>query len=150
MNYATGRHMTSGFFSGAYEADEIAEMVKNVYAGRVVFHDGDTELAPGLSLHLVGGHTMGLQVVRLWTRAGWLVLASDASHYADNMNRGIPFPIVHDVGAMVQGWERMRQLADDPRLIIPGHDPLVMRQYPAAGPSLEGIAVRLDASPGKF
>jgi len=150
MMYATGRHMANRFFAGAYEADEVAEMVRNVYAGRVVFHDGDTELAPGLSLHLVGGHTMGLQVVRLWTRAGWLVLASDASHYADNMNKGLPFPIVHDVGEMIDGWRRMRELVDDERHIIPGHDPIVMEQYPAPDPSLEGIVVRLDTLPENY
>lgn len=147
MMYATGRHMTARFFAGAYEADEVAEMVRHVYAGRVIFHDGDVDLAPGLSLHLVGGHTMGLQIARLWTRVGWLVLASDASHYADNMNRGVPFPIVHDVGDMIEGWARLRELVDDERHIVPGHDPIVMQQYRAPDPSLEGIAVRLDTLP---
>jgi hypothetical protein len=46
-----------------------------------VFHDGDEEIQPGLSVHLIGGHTMGIQSVRVMTRNGWLVLASDASHY---------------------------------------------------------------------
>src|SRR5271170_1098741 len=64
MNYATGRHMGQPVFSRAY-------------AGRVRFHDGDAELAPGVSLHLIGGHTMGLQVVRVATRRGWVVVASD-------------------------------------------------------------------------
>ena len=125
----------------------MAAMVHNVFAGRVEFHDGDAALAPGLSVHHVGGHTKGLQVVRLWTRVGWLVLASDASHYAANMNEGRPFPIVADVTEMVDGWQRLRTLVDDPRHIIPGHDPLVMQKYAAASPELEGIAVRLDAEP---
>jgi hypothetical protein len=30
---------------------------------------------------------------------------------------------------------------------IPGHDPLVLERYPAAGRGLDGIAVRLDADP---
>ena len=147
MMYATGRYMATPYFSHAYEAGEVAEMVCNVYAGRVVFYDGDAELAPGISLHLVGGHTMGLQTVRLWTRVGWLVLASDASHYADNMNKGIPFPIVHDIGEMIDGWKTMHELVDDPQHIIPGHDPAVMRQYRAPDPSMEGIIVRLDDVP---
>ena len=41
-----------------------------VHAGRVVFHDGDEEVAPGLSVHLLGGHTDGLQVVRVETGNG--------------------------------------------------------------------------------
>ncbi len=147
LAYATGRYMALPFFSGTYEVDEVTAMVRNVYAGRVEFHDGDATLAPGISVHHVGGHTKGLQVVRLWTRVGWLVLASDASHYLANMNEGRPFPIVADVTEMVDGWKRLRELADDPRYIIPGHDPAVMAQFSAPSPELEGIAVRLDAEP---
>lgn len=144
MAYATGRYMSNSFFSHAFEVDEVVAMVRNVYGGRVEFYNGDFELAPGFSLHHVGGHTMGLQVVRIWTQTGWLVLASDASHYAANMNENRPFPIVVDVGQMVDGWKKMRTLVDDPGRIIPGHDPEVMKIYKAPSPELEGIAVRLD------
>lgn len=147
LAYATGRHMGTQFFSAAYEVDEVTAMVRNVYAGRVRFHAGDAELSSGLSVHLIGGHTQGLQVVRLWTRIGWLVLASDASHYAANRERASPFPVVADVTAMVDGWRRLEELASAPRFIVPGHDPLVMRQYRAPLPALEGVAVRLDAEP---
>lgn len=143
MAYATGRYMANPFFAHAFEVDEVVAMVRNVYGGRVSFYDGDVELAPNISLHHVGGHTKGLQVVRLWTEKGWLVLASDASHYAANMNEGRPFPIVVDVAQMIDGWEKMKNLADDPSLIIPGHDPDVMRLFPAASSDLEGVAVRL-------
>ena len=40
--------------------------------------------------------------MRVWTRRGWLVLASDASHFYANMEHGRPFPIVHDVAAMLE------------------------------------------------
>jgi hypothetical protein len=30
---------------------------------------------------------------------------------------------------------------------VPGHDPLVLKQYPAPKQALEGIAVRLDVDP---
>jgi len=144
MAYATGRYMANPFFAHAFELDEVVAMVRNVYGGRVSFYDGDVELAPNISLHHVGGHTKGLQVVRLWTQRGWLVLASDASHYAANMNEGRPFPIVVDVGQMIDGWQKMQRLVDDPARIIPGHDPKVMEMFPAPDPALEGNAVRLD------
>ena len=41
----------------------------------------------------------------------------------------------------------MLKLAPDESHIIPGHDPLVMKLYPAPSPQLEGIAVRLDVPP---
>jgi len=144
MRYATGRHMAQPVFGGAYEVEDVVGMVRRAYAGRVRFHDGDAELAPGISLHLVGGHTMGLQVVRVATRRGWVVLASDASHYYANMEQVRPFPIVYSVADMVAGYDRLRALADSPAHIIPGHDPLVLARYPAAGRGLEGVAARLD------
>ena len=71
MHYATGRYMCHDCFRGAFEVEDVVGMVREAYAGRVRFHDGDVELFPGISLHLIGGHTMGLQVVRVATRRGW-------------------------------------------------------------------------------
>jgi glyoxylase-like metal-dependent hydrolase (beta-lactamase superfamily II) len=144
MAFATGRHMTRPVLNHPFTADHVAELVRAVHAGRVVFHDADEELAPGLSVHHIGGHTDGLQVVRVETAQGALVLASDASHYYENMETGRPFPIVFDVGAMIQGYDTMRRLASTPEAIVPGHDPLVLERYPPAGDGLDGIAVRLD------
>jgi glyoxylase-like metal-dependent hydrolase (beta-lactamase superfamily II) len=144
MRYATGRHMGQPVFRGAYEVEDVVGMVRSVYAGRVRFHDGDGEIAPGVSVHLIGGHTMGLQVVRVATRRGWLVLASDASHFYANMEQVRPFPIVYNVADMVEGYARLRSLGASPDHIIPGHDPQVMARYPAPNKGLEGIAVRLD------
>jgi hypothetical protein len=38
-------------------------------------------------------------------------------------------------------------LAPDEDHIVPGHDPLVMKLYPAPSAELQGIAVRLDVAP---
>ena len=88
--------------------------------------------------------------VRIWTRVGWIVLASDASHYYANMTERRPFPIVADVTQMADGWRKLGALADAPQYVIPGHDPLVMQRYEASEPLLQGIAVRLDAEPMGF
>jgi len=144
MRYATGRHMGEAQHAGAYDVEDVVGMVRRAYAGRVRFHDGDAELHPGISVHLIGGHTMGLQVVRVATRRGWVVLASDASHFYANMEQVRPFPIVYSVADMVEGYARLRALADSPAHIIPGHDPLVLERYPAPSGALRGIVVRLD------
>ena len=144
MHYATGRHMGQPVFSGAFDVEDVVGMVRNSYAGRVRFHDGDAQIAPGVSVHLIGGHTMGLQVVRVATRRGWVVLASDASHFYANMEQQRPFPIVYNLADMVEGYARLRALADSPAHIIPGHDPQVLARYPAPDKALQGIAARLD------
>ena len=141
--FATGRHMTTRALNHAFTPQHIADFVLAVHAGRVVFHDGDAELAPGLTVHRVGGHTDGLQIVRVRTEGGWLVLASDASHYYENMEAVRPFPIVFDVGDMLNGYRRMADLASGPEMIVPGHDPAVLDRYPAASDDLAGIACRL-------
>jgi glyoxylase-like metal-dependent hydrolase (beta-lactamase superfamily II) len=131
-------------FRGAYEVEDVVGMVRRVYAGRVRFHDGDGEVAPGVSVHLIGGHTMGMQAVRVATRRGCLVLASDAAHFYANMEQVRPFPIVFSVADMVEGYRRLRELADSSGHIIPGHDPLVLERYPAPSEGLRGIVARLD------
>jgi glyoxylase-like metal-dependent hydrolase (beta-lactamase superfamily II) len=144
LRYATGRHMCHDVFSGAFDVEDVVGMVRNVYRGRVRFHNGDAALFPGISLHHIGGHTMGLQVVRVATRRGWVLLASDATHFYANMEQVRPFPIVYSVADMVAGYARMGALADSPDHVIPGHDPQVMERYAAPRKDLEGIAVRLD------
>jgi glyoxylase-like metal-dependent hydrolase (beta-lactamase superfamily II) len=147
MAFATGRHMAHPFFAHAYELDCVLSMVRLVYGAQVQFHDGDAEILPGISVHHIGGHTLGLQVVRIWTRLGWLVLASDAAHYLANMNSARPFPIVADLTQMIDGWDRLKALASRPDYIVPGHDPLVMQRYREPEPGLRGVVVRLDAEP---
>ena len=147
MAFATGRNMASPVMNAAYEVEDITAMVREVYRGRVRFHNGDASVAPGLTLHHVGGHTDGLQIVRAWTRLGWMVLASDATHYYANLEEQRLFPIVYNVGAMVEGWRLCRTLADQPQYVIPGHDPAVLKRYPAAAAGLEDWVVRLDCEP---
>lgn len=147
MAYATGRHMGCGTFGRAYEPDHVVGMLRMVYGDRVVFHQGDAGIAPGISVHHLGGHTAGLQVVRVHTARGWVVLASDASHYYEHFQTNRCFPLVFQVGDVLQGYARLRALADSDGHIIPGHDPAVMQRYPAPSASLAGIAVRLDAPP---
>jgi len=147
MEYATGRHMCHAHLRHAYAVDHMVDFIRHLYNGRVVFHDKDCELAPGVSLHHIGGHTKGLQSVRVFTERGWVVLASDASHFYENMETASPFPIVHDLGDMLDGYVKLRSLADSDQHIIPGHDPLVMKRYPAPNKECEGIIVRLDVPP---
>jgi glyoxylase-like metal-dependent hydrolase (beta-lactamase superfamily II) len=147
MAYATGRYMCHPRLRMPFDVENVTGMVRELYRGRVAFHDGDEEIASGLSLHLVGGHSHGLQFVRVHTARGWVVVASDAAHFYANMASGNPFPIVLHVGEMLEGHGKCRRLAASAQHIVPGHDPLVMQRYPAPSPELEGTAVRLDVAP---
>ncbi|MDB5592231.1 N-acyl homoserine lactonase family protein [Enterovirga sp.] len=147
MAYATGRCMCHPALRAPFEAEDVLAMVRKVFEGRVTFHDGDRDLAPGISLHRVGGHSKGLQVVRVWTRRGWTVIASDASHFYANMEEGRPFHLLHSLEDTLEGYRKLYGLASERSAVIPGHDPLVLQRYPASAPGLDGIAHRLDADP---
>jgi glyoxylase-like metal-dependent hydrolase (beta-lactamase superfamily II) len=147
LAYATGPYMRHPHLAHAFEVEDVVGMVRMNYARRVVFYNGAGEPAPGISLHLTGGHSAGLQYVRVHTRRGWVVLASDTTHYYENMESGRPFTTTFHIGDMLDGFERIAAHAPDPDHIIPGHDPLVMAKYPPPRPDLDGIVARLDVPP---
>jgi glyoxylase-like metal-dependent hydrolase (beta-lactamase superfamily II) len=147
MGFATGRHMCNAHMRVPFEADDVVAMVRKVFAGRVEFHDGDAEVAPGISVHKIGGHSKGLQCVRVKTRRGFVVLASDASHLYAHMEEGRVYPVTYDVAEVLEGYRTVRRLAESVDHVIPGHDPMVTERYPAAGAGLDTWVVRLDAEP---
>lgn len=146
MAFCTGRCMCQQVLQAPFELGDVTGMVRRVFEGRACFHDGVSELAPGVTLHHVGGHSSGLQVMRVKTRRGYVVLASDATHFYANFLEGRPFPIVVSVPDTLEGYKTIQALATSVDHVIPGHDPLVMSRYPAE-PGLEGIVARLDADP---
>lgn len=147
MHHACGPHMGEPFNSHAYECEDIVDMVRLNFAGRVEFHDGVVDLVRGVQLVPTGGHTPGMQFVRVHTQRGWIVLASDTTHFYDNFESGRPFPGVYCVPDAVASFRKLRAAAPSPAHIVPGHDPLVMKRYPAPRPELEGIVVQLDVEP---
>ncbi|MDP4502511.1 N-acyl homoserine lactonase family protein [Nonomuraea turcica] len=108
--------------------------------GRVQVVDGDAFVVPGLSVHLVGGHTAGMQVVRVATARGPVVLASDASHFYENIENDRPFPILHSMTGMYGAFDRIKELAGGPELVVAGHDPLVLERFPLLGSDVAVIA----------
>ncbi|MBB5696262.1 N-acyl homoserine lactonase family protein [Muricoccus pecuniae] len=147
VHYACGRYVRHKQISHSFEVEDVVGIVRMNYAGRVVFHDGVVEPWPGIRLHPTGGHSAGLQFVSVETARGRVVLASDVTHFYENMESGRPFTTAFHIGEMLEGFDRLRAVADSPAHIIPGHDPLVMRRYPPPRPELEGIVARLDVAP---
>jgi len=146
MAFCTGSAMCHAHMRAPYDARDVQAMVGKLFAGRVVYHDGSAELAPGITLHRIGGHTRGLQVVRVHTQRGWVVLASDAAHFYANWLERRPFPIVEDVAVYLDAFATIEALASSPQHVIPGHDPKVLARYPAAGVGLSN-EVRVDVDP---
>ncbi|MFM9847746.1 MAG: N-acyl homoserine lactonase family protein [Hyphomicrobiaceae bacterium] len=147
MSYATGKYMRYPKLGHSYHVEDVVGMVRLNFKGRVEMHEGQVEIAPGITLHPAPGHAHGLQVARVHTRRGWVVLASDATHYYENMATNRPYSTAFHIGQMLDAYRILEKLAPSPRHIIPGHDPYVMKEYQPPKPELDGIVIRLDVAP---
>ena len=146
MQFATGRYMQYPQLQQAFELDDVCGIVRLNYANKVTFYNGDDQLSDGIRLHRTGGHSAGLQFVSIYTKRGWVVLASDASHFYEHMESYRPFVIAFHVGEMLESFDQLNRVAPSPQHIIPGHDPKVMKIYPAVT-GRNDLMVRLDESP---
>jgi glyoxylase-like metal-dependent hydrolase (beta-lactamase superfamily II) len=143
MAFWTGRYAGRDHFRTIVEVDDIAYLVRENFEGRLRFVAGSEEIVPGIEVHRTGGHSAGLQVVRVKTGRGSVVLASDATHFYANIEQDRPYRIVSDLPRMYGSFDLVHALADSSAHMVPGHDPLVMERFPAAGKKLEGVAVRI-------
>ena len=143
LAWATSRHVCDETARAPFDGEPVAELVRRLYAGRVVFHDGDEDFAPGIALRLAHGHTAGLQLVVCDTARGPVVLASDAAHLYANITRKLPFPIFVDEEDYARAQARALDLAGGSLdHLIPGHDPLVLACF-----ETENDIARVDLSP---
>jgi glyoxylase-like metal-dependent hydrolase (beta-lactamase superfamily II) len=147
MHNCTGRCMCHRQLRFSYEEDYVVSMVRKLFAGRVTFHDGMSELAPGITLHHIGGHAMGLQSLRVKTKRGFVMLAADAVHLYPHLDEARIFPTTYNLAEVLEGYETLKRLASSRNHIVPGHDPAVMKIYPAASDALKGLVIRLDVDP---
>jgi glyoxylase-like metal-dependent hydrolase (beta-lactamase superfamily II) len=147
MDFATGRCMCDEKLKVAFEPDDVTALVRKVYAGRVTYHDGEDQVAPGITVHHIGGHSKGLQSVRVKTARGDVVLASDAIHLYEHLETNKVFPITYNADDAVKGYAKLRALAPSLKHIVPGHDPKVLERYPSPNEALKGWVAKLDVEP---
>ena len=89
-------------------------------------------MAPGITAVRVGGHAPGQLVFEVAGEHGQVVLASDAIHYDDELERERPFGIFSDLADMYRGYATLRRYAASGATVVPGHDPSVMEPLCAA------------------
>jgi len=141
-------------FATSAEAGDIESLRRARQAGRLRFPPRPDaaaperqQVAPGVDVVEVGGHTPGQLIVLIGTGDSEAVLASDALHYYDEMRLDRPFAHVADLPAMYAGFDVLRDLsADGKRHLVAGHDPEVMQMFPPVGGSQhDATAADLDS-----
>jgi glyoxylase-like metal-dependent hydrolase (beta-lactamase superfamily II) len=132
LEFWTGPVARRAQFAEHVEPDEIAHVQRAAVEGRVRITDGDEEIAPGIRAIAVGGHSPGQQLTVVETGASPVVLASDAVHFYEELERDRPFAVVADLEAMYRAYDVLRGLAADRgAVVLPGHDPRVMERFPS-------------------
>ncbi len=109
-------------------------------AGRLTLVDGDNkEILPGISVYTGSRHTYNSQYVLVKTGSEKIILASDNAYTYYNVNhlKSAPKDATWDISGYIKAIVRMKTLASDTKFIIPGHDPLVFKNFPAVA---EGVA----------
>jgi glyoxylase-like metal-dependent hydrolase (beta-lactamase superfamily II) len=114
------------------EPAELARLAEAGAQGRLRLVDGTLDLAPGIELVVVGGHTPGQMVARVTGSAGnTVVLAADAVHFYEELERDRPFFIVADLPDMYRGFDVVREMCEEPgSVLVAGHDADVRRRFP--------------------
>lgn len=144
MMFWTGKSASRKEFRQLVEAEDVLHLVKENLEGRVDFVSGIKEIVPGITVYGTGGHSAGLQFVKVQTAEGNAILMSDVSHFYANLEQDRPYPIIHDLSKMYEGFDLIRSVSDEATILVPGHDPKVMERFPAPSPELEGIIVRIS------
>lgn len=124
----------------AADPDDLLGLVKLNTQGRVGLVNGDAqEIIPGITCYIGGKHTFQSQFVGVKTAGGTVVLASDNVYMYENIEKHVPIAATLDADSNLRAQDRMKQIASDPRLIIPGHDPAVMTKFPQVAPGVVKI-----------
>jgi glyoxylase-like metal-dependent hydrolase (beta-lactamase superfamily II) len=143
FDFWTGPLAGRAQFATSAEPAELEYLRRLDARGGISFVSGSTEILPGIRLVEVGGHTPGQLIGLVRTASGQAVLASDALHYYEELERDRPFAIVSDLGAMYRGFDTLAELAAVPdRVLVAGHDPDVLARFPGVD-GAHGVAVRI-------
>ena len=126
-------------FAAHSEPEEIELLAQRRRDGTLILFTGRSTLAAGIELVEVGGHTPGQLIVNVAAPGGGtVVLASDALHFYEEVERDRPFAILADLPGMYRAYDTLAELASQPGThLVAGHDPAVrdrFARYAPAGP----------------
>jgi glyoxylase-like metal-dependent hydrolase (beta-lactamase superfamily II) len=113
-----------------FDKRDIADLVDR-FRERLVLVDGEQEIADGVKLVWVGGHTAGSQAIYVETDEGTAIITGDACYVYDNIEKNIPTGIFFNYGECIKAMDRFRK---EGRFIVVSHDLQVLDRYPKIPP----------------
>ena len=125
---------------GAIDSLDAAMLAGLMKTGHVTLIEGDAKpILPGLTAYTGGKHTYASQYVGVRMAKGTAVVASDNCYLYENLEKHLPIAQTLDATSNLAAQDRMKTIASNPRLIVPGHDPAVFQRFHGAVPGVVRI-----------
>jgi len=143
VGFWTSRYGAYPPMAAPSESAEIAYIQAAIKRGAADVVEGPATVLPGIRVVPVGGHTPGQQIVIVEGRQD-IVLASDALHYYEEMDRDRPYELFTNIFQMYDAYAELRRMRDDGAIIVAGHDPLVMERFAlveSTDPQLQAVRI---------
>ncbi|GAA4556471.1 hypothetical protein GCM10023175_58780 [Pseudonocardia xishanensis] len=129
-------------FSHSTERAELDHLGAVAAQGRLTLVEKTLDLLPGVELTVVGGHTPGQMVVQVAVGSETVVLAADALHFYEELERDRPFFVVSDLVEMYRGLDLLNEMGTGPgRSLVAGHDAAVRSRF---GGRVDGLPAGVD------
>jgi glyoxylase-like metal-dependent hydrolase (beta-lactamase superfamily II) len=133
-SYYTGEAWQARNTHGGIDDDHMLTLVRLNLQGRVRFVNGDDqEIIPGIRCYTGGRHTHASQYVGAQSPDGTVLITSDNMYLYENLEKRVAIAQTLDAASNLKALDRIRSLASDPSLIVPGHDPLVFERFTRTG-----------------
>src|SRR5579862_3047777 len=140
LEYYAGDAWSGGKKRTAADPDDIIGLVKMNTEARLNLVNGDAQqIFPGITAYIGGKHTYQSQFIVVKTANGTVVLASDNVYMYMNLEKHKPIAATLDRESNLRAQDRMKDIASSPKLIVPGHDPAVMKNFPEVAPGVVRI-----------
>lgn len=128
----------------AMDSDDNRGIVRLHEAGRIKLVGPRHEFRPGVELIELPGHSPGQMSLVIARPDGPVILSSDAVHYYEELEKDRPFTVMSGLLDMYRSLDAIRVMRETPgAVLVPGHDPEVMRRFTLVDPADPGFAVRI-------
>ncbi|MGO1545267.1 MAG: MBL fold metallo-hydrolase [Gulosibacter sp.] len=134
----TGPIASKPLFAHFAEPKEIAELQRLHSVGTLELTEDTAEVMPGVRMITVGGHTPGQCVVEVDTHQGTVLIASDAGHFHEEIERDMLFKSMSDLPTSYRVLEQIR--TGDYVAVISGHDEHELSRHPSVDGELSYLA----------
>lgn len=103
---------------GAYFYREFSHYVRDVL-DRTIAIDGDYQVAPGVKMLRIGGHSPGSAATLVDTKEGRVALAGDCMYNYRNLEFNWPQGPYYRLDELMAGYQRLKMEGD---IVVPQHD----------------------------